>query len=167
LRVFYGTIEEYFADEGTGAFEIVTCLNVLEHLRDPLTALRTLRSVLTEDGIVAIVVPDASLQASIGKVRSVLGYADPYWLNSEDHVMSGFKVPDHLTSFTKCSIVRLLETAGFRVRRIAPSPVIVNPGQLRTLLKRGTYAASRAAAALSGGRWIPGYSLLVIAEVKR
>lgn len=43
----------------SGSFHAVSCKAVLEHLREPLQALREMNRVLKEDGIVFISVPDA------------------------------------------------------------------------------------------------------------
>jgi SAM-dependent methyltransferase len=40
------------------AFDVVTMFDVLEHTRDPIACLQEIRRVLTDDGFVAIRVPD-------------------------------------------------------------------------------------------------------------
>jgi len=56
-RVHVGPLED--APFGKGEFQYITAFETLEHLRDPIKVLSQLKSLLSEDGILAISVPSA------------------------------------------------------------------------------------------------------------
>jgi len=88
--------------QAAGRFDCITCWHVLEHLPDPLAALREMRSRLTADGALILSVPNAGgLQARIfGR----------FWFHCD--------VPRHLFHFDLHSLRRMLENAGFRVVQV-------------------------------------------------
>ena len=59
------------------SFDVVTLLNVIEHLRDPKAVLRRLWEMVADEGILVAVVPDARLHAALGQTRAILGLPDP------------------------------------------------------------------------------------------
>ena len=69
MDIYHGMIEDYLAANRGRSFDVVTLLNVLEHLTDPVQTLSQLRAVLTSDGLLAIVVPDARFHDLIGRLR--------------------------------------------------------------------------------------------------
>jgi hypothetical protein len=73
-------------------------LDVIEHLRDPLSDLQRLRSRLRTGGRVAVVTPDYG-----GVFRPFMGKHWPH-----------LKPDEHLWYFRQPNIVRLFERAGFR-----------------------------------------------------
>jgi 2-polyprenyl-3-methyl-5-hydroxy-6-metoxy-1,4-benzoquinol methylase len=75
-----------------GRFDIVTCLDVLEHLDDDVEGLRTIASLLRNDGQVIVTVP---------------AYA---WLWSGEDVIS-----QHRRRYTRATLLRACRAAGFEV----------------------------------------------------
>jgi len=59
IEVFQGMLEDYLTASNRSTFEVVSLLNVLEHLRDPKEMLMQLRKLIKPNGILAVVVPDA------------------------------------------------------------------------------------------------------------
>src|SRR4030088_2908973 len=131
--IYHGMIEDYLAANRGRRFDVITLLNVLEHLTDPAGTLRQLRQVLAPDGIVVIVVPDARFHDLIGRLRRLVGVSDPYSLNNKGF-LAAFRLPEHLCAFQPRTVRSLLQHCGFRVLTIESAPVIFNRG-LRTLAK--------------------------------
>jgi 2-polyprenyl-3-methyl-5-hydroxy-6-metoxy-1,4-benzoquinol methylase len=86
-----------------GSFEVVTLWDVLEHTPDPKTEVRETYRLLKEDGLLVINYPD------IGSwVARLMGRS---WV---------FLLDVHLFYFTRATIRKLLEDAGFEIVRIGP-----------------------------------------------
>lgn len=83
---------EYLTDE---EFSVITMCDVLEHLEDPLGALRQCRSLLMDQGLIYIQVPN------------VIGFKYPY--------SDQLGLPHHLWQFDPASLKVLLEKAGFEL----------------------------------------------------
>jgi 2-polyprenyl-3-methyl-5-hydroxy-6-metoxy-1,4-benzoquinol methylase len=90
-----------------GHFDVVTLFDVLEHVEDPKTTVRTVREILKDDGLFVLSYPDwGSIFARLLKRR--------WW----------FLLSVHLYYFTRRTIRRLLEENGFeviRMQRLYPS----------------------------------------------
>ena len=91
-------------------YDIVIFGDVLEHLYDPWSVLKKVRSILPVDGQIACCIPNAqhwSMQArlSIGDWR----YAD-----------AGLLDRTHIRFFTRQTIIELLQGAGFEITEIVP-----------------------------------------------
>ena len=81
------------------AYDVITMWDYLEHILDPKADLAKARRLLVDGGILALATPDvSSLPAKIFGHR---------WM--------GYKVDEHLVYFSRYTIRRLLEEAGFRV----------------------------------------------------
>ncbi len=112
--IHFGALEA--ASSPSGAFDLVVGWMVLEHLRDPVGALRKLRRWTKPGGRLAASVPDAaSLEFRVFGER---------WLDLD--------VPRHLFHFTPRSLSKVLEKAGWRLERIfhqrVLSPVVASLG---------------------------------------
>lgn len=96
----------------SGPFQTVLCYDVLEHLYDPLSLVKSLLDVTANGGRLHVSVPNAShislLQDLV--VRGTFGY-QPY----------GHRDATHLRWFTRRDIVALVGEAGWRVRSATPS----------------------------------------------
>jgi 2-polyprenyl-3-methyl-5-hydroxy-6-metoxy-1,4-benzoquinol methylase len=91
--------DQAFADE---SFDLITLFHVMEHVTEPKAVLDEVRRVLKPDGRVIVQVPNIdSLQFRIFGSR---------WY--------GLDIPRHLIDYSLDSIVRLIEGAGFGVRRV-------------------------------------------------
>jgi SAM-dependent methyltransferase len=96
---FVGRIEDYETDE---RFDLVIMLNLIEHVADPASVLRKVRSMLAPGGRVYVKTPEwNALDARIFRHRS--------W--------AGLHCPRHWVLFTRESFTRYAEQAGFGVVR--------------------------------------------------
>jgi len=80
-------------------FDAVTMWNVLEHLYDPMAALREVARILKPAGLLSVTTP---LLDTVG--ARMFGR---YWI--------GYELPRHLSVFTAATLARLLREAGFTV----------------------------------------------------
>jgi len=84
-------------------FDLVTLMNVLEHIPDPRSTLEDALSVLSEGGLLCVRVPnDFSLLQEAAS--AVIGHAR-WWV----------AVPDHINYFDVASLRSLIGSAGFQV----------------------------------------------------
>jgi len=96
-------------------FDVVLCGDVLEHLRDPWSALRALAALAAPDGRVVLSVPNvAHWTGRRALARGRFPYAE-----------HGLFDRTHLRFFTRASAHDLAQRAGLRVveERFAPAPV--------------------------------------------
>ncbi len=163
VEIFHGMIQDFLKANPGRKFDVITLLNVLEHLTNPVETLEQLGGVLAPDGIVAIVVPDARFHDIVGRVRKMFGVSDPYWLENAPF-LSGFRVPDHLCSFQPRTISAVLRRAGYKVIKLQNAPVVFNPPFYRDAAKWFVFATSQALYYLTFGRVLVGYSTLVLAQ---
>jgi 2-polyprenyl-3-methyl-5-hydroxy-6-metoxy-1,4-benzoquinol methylase len=104
LPVICGSIEA--SELSAEGYDVVHMSHVLEHLQDPIAALRRIRTLLTSGGVVAIEVPNELENLQIKLLRSVSR-------------LPAYRVAcTHVTFFTAATLRRALETAGF-------APVVV------------------------------------------
>jgi predicted TPR repeat methyltransferase len=93
--------------------DAIVLADVLEHLRDPDTALALVRRSLRDDGRVFISVPNiANITVRVGLLLGIFEYRDRGIL---DHT--------HLRFYTKHTIRRDVEKAGFRIIEMGGSSV--------------------------------------------
>ncbi len=164
IGTFRGMIEDYLATNPNRTFDVVTLLNVLEHLTQPRETILELRRLISPDGLLIVVVPDARFHALLGGIRRRLGASDPYWLEQPKGFLSGFKFPDHLCSFQPRTISLLLQRCGFRVKSIGNAPVVFNPQFYRNFGKLLVRSVFNTLHHLTLGRVLFGYSTLVVAQ---
>jgi hypothetical protein len=84
---------------GASRFDVITLWDVIEHMTDPKSAVRHVHDLLSNNGLIAINTVDS------GSVPAKL--LGKYW-----HLVVP---PEHLEYFSRKSLVRLLEDAGFEV----------------------------------------------------
>jgi SAM-dependent methyltransferase len=96
-RVHVGDLLE--APFGPGEFDVVTAFHVLEHVPDPVGAVRRMLGWLAPDGLLIVEVPNAG-----GLGARLFGRA---W--------SGLELPRHLSHFTPATLERVVAQAGGRV----------------------------------------------------
>jgi SAM-dependent methyltransferase len=164
IDIYHGMIEEYLAAHRDRRFDVITLLNVLEHLTDPVGILSQLSHVLASDGVLAIVVPDARFHDWVGRLRRIAGVPDPYGIEGSKGFLSGFKLPDHLCSFQPGTIAALLHQSQFQIIAMEAAPVVINPGFHRSFAKLMTFWICRALHFLTFRRVLVGYSTLVLAK---
>jgi SAM-dependent methyltransferase len=164
IEIYKGMIEEYLAVQGGLRFDVISLLNVIEHLPDPAQTLEQLKQILAPGGVLAVVVPDARFHDLLGRLRRRLGVRDPYWLEQRKSVLAGFKLPDHLCSFQPRTIAALLRQGGFRVVALENAPLVFNAELYRNLGKRLVCGVSQALYYCTLRRVLVGYSTLVLAR---
>ena len=111
---------------GDGEFQIVTCIEVLEHQLEPVAALRELARISSNH--VLVTVPDRE------SVRMTLCF----------YCLKTFPAEGHLHCFDSVSLGRAFEEAGLKVTRIRsyyPAPCAFRSAVLRW--PAGLYAKSR------------------------
>ncbi len=118
-------IAELLGDE---RFDAIVFADVLEHLADPVRALRAYSSFLAPGGIVLVSVPNIA----VWNVR--LGLL----LGRFQYTPTGTLDRTHLRFFTRANLDRALSEAGLRVERVD-----VNPGIARAFVGRAKRAVSR------------------------
>jgi SAM-dependent methyltransferase len=164
IDIFHGMIEAYAKQNFDRQFDAITLLNVLEHVTQPAQTLLQLREALAPEGVLAVVVPDARFHDLIGRFRRLLHIPDPFYIERPDSFLSGFKLPDHLSSFQPSTISSLLHHCGFSVVAIENAPVVLNPSVYRNFAKLLVFWTSRALQHVTFGRILVGYSTLVLAQ---
>ena len=87
-------------------YNVITFWHVLEHLNDPIAALRRVHPALRADGILLIEVPNWS-----GMVARL---TDQYWFHLD--------LPRHRLHFTPASLAQTLYQAGFKITRLQHIP---------------------------------------------
>lgn len=66
LDIVAGTLQQRLPQMPAGSFDLISMFHVLEHLPDPLQALRDIRTLLSPQGALFIEVPDAAGMSSPG-----------------------------------------------------------------------------------------------------
>ncbi|MFH1537909.1 MAG: class I SAM-dependent methyltransferase [bacterium] len=96
---------------GNDVFDLITFWDTLEHMPDPVSALRIARGKLRDSGLLVIKVPNTvKILFHVVKVLKLLG------LNAESPIVH---IPTHLFHYRRESIERLLSETGFEVAGIS------------------------------------------------
>lgn len=122
LNVFYGSLID--AQLPSEQYDVVTAVELLEHLLDPLALLVEVRRILRAGGLLWVTTPHGR-----GISARLLGTA---W--------SVVSPPEHIQLFSVSGLRRLLRRAGFASMRIAAEGV--NPIEIVRHLKGRSIAAS-------------------------
>lgn len=86
-------------------FDVVTCLDVLEHLKDPVRILTSIKSLIGSEGYVIASIPNiAHISVRLSLLRGQFSYSD-----------FGLLDKTHLKFFTKDSVYDLFEQAGYEI----------------------------------------------------
>lgn len=118
VPVTQGTLEDLTAEEDS--FDVVTLWDVIEHLSDPLAEIRKVHRLLRPGGVLAISTMDVD-----APVARLLGRRWPWYMLM------------HLTYFSRQTLGRLVEMAGYEVvevrrhRRIVRLSYLLGQLQLR------------------------------------
>jgi 2-polyprenyl-3-methyl-5-hydroxy-6-metoxy-1,4-benzoquinol methylase len=164
IDTYTGTIEEFLAAPTRRDFDVITVLNVIEHVPDPKQVLIDLQNLLVDGGLLVVAVPDARLHALVGRTRQALGFQDPFWMNPRKHPLVGFDPPAHLCSFEPKTISHLIEKCGFETLAVRNAPVIINQDIWKNVAKTMLHAFSECLYLGSFGRFVLGYSTIVAAR---
>lgn len=122
IEVRCATLETTDLPDGT--FDVVHLSHVLEHLRDPIGALRAVHRLLKPGGAVIVEVPNEfeSLQF---RLLNFFGLARSYAVKST-----------HLFFFTPATLQLALRTAGFLVQRLRTVRDLTGGSLMRQLARR-------------------------------
>ncbi len=105
-------------ERGAG-FDLACSFHVLEHLRDPLAALRQVWSALAEKGLLILDVPDATRL--------------PVTAIEHFYIATG----QHLYAFTPAVLRAMLSCAGFELVHLAHHPMgLMHPSNLRAVARK-------------------------------
>jgi 2-polyprenyl-3-methyl-5-hydroxy-6-metoxy-1,4-benzoquinol methylase len=109
IDVIHGEISN--VDFGFKKFNVITMWRVLEHMDDPLKALKIVHHLLKEDGLLVVEVPNAyylvQLLKNYLKTRNFFS----------SFILDGSPEP-HLVHFSVESLKKLLADTGFRIKNI-------------------------------------------------
>lgn len=149
LDVATGTAETF--ERAPGSVDVLTCSDVLEHLVDPVAALRRFRAALAPDGLLVLSVPDfGGLWARASGAR---------W---------PFVTPrEHLHYFTRRTLRRALEVAGFVPSGIGLAGTPVSLGSLARRLpgRSGVAVERRLGRRADAGLALPFGTLFAVARL--
>jgi trans-aconitate methyltransferase len=104
-RVFNCKVEEVDFTQLSGIFDFVICADILEHLTDPWSVIRSLKSVLKPSGAIVASIPNLRNREIISNL--ICG--------SFEYREEGILDIGHLRFFTFSSVVRLFQEAGYRI----------------------------------------------------
>jgi 2-polyprenyl-3-methyl-5-hydroxy-6-metoxy-1,4-benzoquinol methylase len=108
-RVLVGDADERIAEVPDSHFDVIVCNDVLEHLVDPLRTLVTLRRKLRPAGVVVASIPNIRYAPALSRILFQRDFP------KDDE---GIFDRTHLHFFTRKSIVRMFENAGYTLHRI-------------------------------------------------
>jgi SAM-dependent methyltransferase len=103
IDITHGTLDG--ASLPVGRYDAVTMWHVLEHLPEPLSALRAINRALALGGVLVVALPD------FGSWQAVR-FCERWF---------GVDAPRHLTHFTRASLGMMLAKAGFSEPAFAPA----------------------------------------------
>lgn len=122
-RVVVGKVEDFIAGLPDGYFDVIACNDVLEHLVDPRGVLVALKAKLNGGGMVVASLPNIRYFPAL---KTILVDGDFPW---EDQ---GIFDRTHLRFFTRLSMQRMFDDAGYTVERLEGINPISKRSQLRS-----------------------------------
>jgi 2-polyprenyl-3-methyl-5-hydroxy-6-metoxy-1,4-benzoquinol methylase len=118
----YGVVEDNLKRKET--YDVISLLNVVEHVLDPVDLLEKTRSLLSAEGVLIIVAPNDF--SPLQEYLLEKGHIDKsFWLH----------YPDHISYFNKDNMTCLLTCLGFSIEAVLAS----NPIDLNLLNDNGNY----------------------------
>lgn len=105
---FCGTLDEFAPTAARGHYDVITLADVLEHIADPVAALRLCGELLAPGGHIVISVPNVTH----GSIRAML--LDGRW----DYQGLGILDRTHLRFFSRRALLDCIGRAGFAVQEL-------------------------------------------------
>lgn len=133
-KVICSGLEETEHVYGNDRFDVITCLDVIEHVREPWGVMQRLTRWLDPEGLLVVSTPNYS-----GLVAKVLGAKDPY-----------MTPPEHLTFFTKKGLRALAYRCNLAVRATASYGVLTDAEMNRAISRYLPWLPSRIAPFVCG-----------------
>jgi 2-polyprenyl-3-methyl-5-hydroxy-6-metoxy-1,4-benzoquinol methylase len=100
--VFNGWLSDFVAQNVERRFDVITCLDVIEHIDDPKSFMQLAASLLADDGLMVVSTPNYS-----GVIAKLLGAKDPY-----------MTPPEHITFFSIKGMRTISEACGLQVKSV-------------------------------------------------
>lgn len=113
-RAIAGPVEEALAELADERFDTILCLDVLEHLVDPIAVMGGLRELAA---------PGAHLQVSVPNARHLSLVWDLVVRGTFGYTEHGHRDNTHLRWFTRADIAAAVAAAGWQVERISHPPL--------------------------------------------
>ena len=140
-RIWIGAIEEVLAaEDGIGAetdFDVILCLDILEHLIDPWTVLKRLVGHLSAGGTVIASIPNIRFHKAVLPLL-----LKGKWSYEERGVLDS----THLRFFTRETAVAMVRDAGLEISAVEPSTAL-KPWKNKWIINK-----------LTGGRLVDFYA---------
>lgn len=111
----------------SGSFDVVICIENLEHLFAPGSTVREIHRVLRKGGVALISVPNAAWWVD-RVLLGIFGRVNPRGRDAGSR--KGVWEDPHIRFFTKRSLAAMLSRAGFRVERVMGEPACLWPSLL-------------------------------------
>ncbi len=112
---YNGTIEQYCSEIKVGPFPLVLAIDVLEHVPNPVTFIRSLKAITAKKGYVIIDTPNG----------------DASNISTQKTQWQGFN-PFHIYLFNQSNLKNLLQNEGFTIERVFTYNNKFNKGQNST-----------------------------------
>lgn len=106
--VIIGDIEDMVIPAGIGKFDCIVLADILEHLKDPWTALNKLKGLLSDEGVIIASIPN------IRHYRIIKDIIIGRWFYREDGILDG----SHLRFFGLKGIKHLFSTASLDITKM-------------------------------------------------
>mgnify|MGYP000860182175 CR=1 FL=1 len=107
-KIFIGDFNTLLKELPKNYFDCIVFNDVLEHFEDPFKILQNLKEILVGGGYIVSSIPNVRY---IGNLKELLFYKD--WKYKQE---GGILDMTHLRFFTKKSIIRMFEEAGYKIK---------------------------------------------------
>ncbi len=108
-KVVIGDIQHMDLPFAPGDFDIIICADVLEHLYDPWSVLKKLKTYLKDSGYLLLSVPNVQHWTMIVKLLA------GKWHYQHEGILDS----THIRFFTRSSLVEMIEQTGFEIERMS------------------------------------------------
>jgi SAM-dependent methyltransferase len=153
---------------GTQKFDVVTMLDVLEHMTRPKDALQKVKSLLAANGLFVCTVPNAAFALFWITLGQRIGLdLRPESPTIKSISVGALGVPYHLHFFTPTTLRFVLEHQGLQVEVLRTPAVVKSSRRIRTLAKYFVRFGADLVYALTNKKTFLGYSILAVARANR